>query len=68
MAGKLDEYEKILRELSLRVDETDQLMIQKSLDHVSDAADVLRSGRELTDVRSSCWTKMNHHRPQARGG
>lgn len=43
MAGKLDEYEKILRELSLRVDEADQLMIQKSLDHVSDAADVLLS-------------------------
>ena len=35
MAGKLEEYEKLLRELSLRVDEPDQIMISKAIEKVS---------------------------------
>lgn len=34
MAGKLEEYEKLLRDLSLRVDEPDQIMILKALEKV----------------------------------
>lgn len=34
MAGKLEEYERLLRELSLRVDEPDQILISKAIEKV----------------------------------
>lgn len=34
MAGKLEEYEKLLRELSLRVNEPDQILISKAIEKV----------------------------------
>lgn len=34
MVGKLEEYEKLLRELSLRVDEPDQILISKLMEKV----------------------------------
>ena len=37
MAGKLEEYERLLRELSLRVDEPDQVLISKAIEKVCDA-------------------------------
>lgn len=34
MAGKLEDYEKLLRDLSLRVDNADHVLIQKVLEKV----------------------------------
>lgn len=34
LVAKLDEHEKLLRDLSARVDKPDQIRIQKALDHV----------------------------------
>ena len=34
MASRLDEFEKLLRQLSLRVDMSDHALIQKALDRV----------------------------------
>ena len=38
LAGRVEEYEKLLRELSLRAGEHDQEMIQKALDMVGSAS------------------------------
>ena len=35
MTRRLDEYEKLLRDLTLRVEENDQRLIRKTLEHVS---------------------------------
>lgn len=35
MAKRLEEYEKLLRDLILRVDDKDQRLIRKALEHVS---------------------------------
>ena len=35
MAGRLGDYERLLRELSHRVDGADQMMIRKALEKVS---------------------------------
>ena len=34
MAGKLEEYERLLRDLSVRVDEPDQILISKAIEKV----------------------------------
>ncbi len=34
MAGRLEEYERLLRDLNLRVDEPDQILISKALEKV----------------------------------
>lgn len=51
MAGRVDEYEKLLRELSRRADVTDQALIRKALEKVVFAYLESYAGQLLTDIQ-----------------
>ena len=47
MAGRLEEYERLLRQLSLRADASDHAIIQRILDRVSPES--VRNNGEVTE-------------------
>ena len=65
MVEKIENYERLLRDLSLRASDEDQSLIRRALQNVSFSPSTLLLGALLTDVRRLPLTPKMYYRKQA---
>ena len=65
MVEKIENYERLLRDLSLRSSDQDQLLIRRALQNVSFSSSTLLFRALLTDARRLPLTPKMYHRKQA---
>ena len=65
MVEKIENYERLLRDLSLRASDEDQSLIRRALQNVSFSPPTLVLGASLTDVRRVSMTPKMYYRKQA---